>query len=210
MRAGLILEDHRDTADRVERLLVRAFPSLQVTRAETLAEAREALQMHPDIALIDLELPDGSGLDLVRLLVEKVPTCLSVIMTLYGDDQHLFPALREGAKGYLLKSDTDEAVMQNLGGIANGEPPLSASVARRILDHFTVPPTDDPKLSPRERETLILVAKGFRVTEVARQMGVATSTAQSFVKSIYQKLAISSRAEAALEAARRGLIGSGV
>ncbi|MFT3755956.1 MAG: response regulator transcription factor [Pseudoxanthomonas sp.] len=99
--------------------------------------------------------------------------------------------------------------MQALRGIANGEPPLSASIARRLLRVFgNEEPAEEPaqKLSPRESETLALIAKGYKIAEVATALGISANTAHEFVKNVYRKLKVNSRAEATLEAARRGLV----
>lgn len=210
MKNGLVLEDHREMAQRMAALLAEAFPGITVTVAGSLSQARAAIHPALDIALLDLELPDGSGLDLIRDLLAGAPACRPIVMSLYGDDRHLFPALRAGALGYLLKSDPQERVVQSLQQSVAGEPPLSPAVALRILGFFSDGARQQPDetLSPRELEILTLVAKGYKVPEVAGLLGVAISTTQSYIKRIYQKLSISSRAEAALEAARRGLVGT--
>jgi len=207
---GLIVEDHRDTRERLVRLLGTAFEGIVVQAVDTLAAARTHIQPGLDIALLDIELPDGSGLSLIPELLAGAPGCRPVVMSTYGDDQHLFPALRAGAKGYLLKADPDARMIASLHQAAVGEAPLSPAIAQRILGFFAegAKEKEDEVLSPRERETLILVAKGYKIPEVAAQLGIAQSTAQSFIKRIYQKLQISSRAEAAIEAARRGLVGT--
>lgn len=207
---GLIVEDHRDTRERLARLLGQAFPGIGLQAVACLAASHAHIRSGLDIALLDLELPDGSGLSLIPELLMRAPGCHIIIMSLYGDDQHLFPALRAGAQGYLLKSDADARVIAGLQQAAAGEVALSPAIAMRILGFFSdaAKEKEDTVLSPRERETLTLVAKGYKIPEVAVQLGVAQSTAQSFVKRIYQKLSISSRAEAAIEAARRGLVGT--
>lgn len=205
---GLIVEDHSATRERLTRLLAQAFPGIAIQSAASLAEAHPHIRPGLEIALLDFELPDGNSLSLLPELLIKAPMCNSIILSLYGDDQHLFPALRAGARGYLLKADSDEKLIAGLHQAAAGEASLSTAIASRILSFFADSAKEKPDtvLSPRERETLTLVAKGYKITEVAEQLGVAQSTAQSFVKRIYQKLHISSRAEAAIEAARRGLV----
>lgn len=207
---GLIVEDHRDTRERLTRLLGEAFAGITVQAVGTLAEAEPHIRPGLDMALLDLELPDGTSLSLIPSLLASAPGCHTIIMSMYGDDQHLFPALRAGAQGYLLKADPDARVIASLQQAARGEAPLSPAVALRILGFFSggAKEKEDEVLSRRERETLTLVAKGYKIPEVAAQLGIAQSTAQSFVKRIYQKLHISSRAEAAIEAARRGLVGT--
>jgi len=162
----------------------------------------------PDLALIDLGLPDGSGTRVIEVLASTAPDCQRVVTTIFADDVHLFPALRAGATGYLLKDQAPEQLARSLTGMLNGEPPLSPAIARRLLQTFA-PVASEPgeRLSPRERETLMLTAKGCRLHEVAEQLGVTRNTAAGYLKSVYRKLDVNSRAEATLEAVRRGLVG---
>jgi DNA-binding NarL/FixJ family response regulator len=214
MKSGLVIEDLPAPARWLSGVLAEAFPGIEVAMAASVAEAQQAIARHvPDIALVDLGLPDGSGLELIRLLTQLNPQCQCVITTIYADDLHLFPALRAGASGYLLKDQPTERVVAALRGVASGEPPLSPAIAQRLLrvfgqDQAGSADRDNP-LSIRERETLVLIAKGFKLPEVADQLGITRNTAAGFIKSIYRKLNISSRAEATLEAARMGLVNTG-
>ena len=211
MKSGLVLEDQATLAAWLRGTLEECFPGIRVTHADTLAAAlRHVERETPEIALVDLGLPDGSGLDLIRALSARATGCEIVVTTIYADDHHLFPALRAGANGYLLKDQPREKIVQALRGIANGEPPLSASIARRLLRTFSgesaAPRGDAPQLSARETETLALIARGYKIAEVAGMLGVSAHTAHEFVKNAYRKLKVGSRAEATLEAARRGLV----
>jgi DNA-binding NarL/FixJ family response regulator len=211
MRHGLVVEDLAASAQWLARVLAEAFPGIVAVTAESLQEARAAaLKTAPDIALIDLDLPDGSGVDLIREFTRAYPNCHCVVATMFADDRHLFPALRAGAQGYLLKDQQMERVVSALQAIGNGEPPLSPAIAQRLLrvfsDEQAQNSNDEARLTARERETLVLIAKGFRLPDVAQQLGVTRHTAAGFIKAIYRKLNISSRAEAALEAARMGLV----
>jgi DNA-binding NarL/FixJ family response regulator len=212
VQIGWVVEDLKAPAEWLARVLGTAFPDITVHRAASLAEARKLASRHPpDIALIDLGLPDGSGTELIRQFAAPPWRCQCVVTTIYTDDQHLFPALRAGACGYLLKDQPEDKVVQALRGIVGGEPPLSPVIAQRLLRVFGAQNEatgGDPeaRLSNRERETLILIAKGYRLPEVATQLGVSRNTAAGFIKGIYRKLNISSRAEATLEAARMGLV----
>jgi DNA-binding NarL/FixJ family response regulator len=212
MHNGLVVEDLPAPAQWLASVLSEAFPEIDVAMAASLAQGRAAIgERSPDIALIDLGLPDGSGIDLIREIAAKHPRCHCVVTTIYADDRHLFPALRAGACGYLLKDQPKERVLQALRGIVGGEPPLSPVIAQRLLRAFGGPANTanaepEIRLSNRERETLVLIAKGYKLPEVAEQLGVTRNTAAGFVKSIYRKLNVSSRAEATLEAARLGLV----
>ena len=211
MRHGLVVEDLAASAQWLARVLSEAFPGIEASTADSLQAARAAaLKTAPDIALIDLDLPDGSGVDLIREFSRAYPACRSVVATIFADDRHLFPALRAGAQGYLLKDQPMDRVVAALQAIGGGEPPLSPAIAQRLLRVFSDEQNqgalEEARLTARERETLVLIAKGFRLPDVAQQLGVTRHTAAGFIKAIYRKLNISSRAEAALEAARMGLV----
>jgi DNA-binding NarL/FixJ family response regulator len=205
----LIVEDYRETREWLGAMVREAFPEAAVTEAANMAEGRtRAAGRRFNLALVDISLPDGSGIDLVREIVDRSPETYCVMATIHDDDRHLFPALQAGALGYLLKDQPRDRLIVQLRGIVRGEPPLSPAIARRILEHFQQdrPPADAGDLSEREREVLALVAKGYSRGEVAGMLGITANTAAGYLKNVYRKLNISSRAEAALEAARRGLI----
>lgn len=213
MNNALVVEDQATLAQWLAETLREAFPGIVVGLATTLGAARsEVARRVPDIALVDLGLPDGSGIDLIREIAMLHPGCHCIVSTIYADDQHIFPALRAGASGYLLKDQSRDKIVQSLRGIAGGEPPLSAAIARRLLRIFgdasapTPASGSEQQLSPRERETLALIAKGCKLPDVAQHLGVTRNTAAGFIKNVYRKLKISSRAEATLEAARMGLV----
>jgi len=163
------------------------------------------------LALVDLGLPDGSGLDLIGKIRQRCPATPVVVVTVHDDDEHLFAALAAGAEGYLLKEQSDDMLVMQLRLWAEGQPPLSPRMATRILSHFREVPTRNSTkefvtLTPRETDVLACIGRGLRVHEAAQHLGIAESTVTSYVKSIYEKLNINSRAEAALEATRRGLV----
>jgi DNA-binding NarL/FixJ family response regulator len=171
--------------------------------------------MRFDIALIDLGLPDGRGVDVVTRLRDMQPEAQSVVVTIHDDDEHLFPALQAGAYGYILKEQPRELIAEQLQRISQGEPPLSPSIARRVIAHFTAAAQSlarkstvpSAHLTDRETEVLLRVGKGFTLPEIATQLGLSRHTIADYVKQIYRKLNVSSRAEAALEAQRMGLFG---
>ena len=173
------------------------------------------------LILVDLELPDGNGMELLAELSAYPAT--KIVTTLYSDDDHLFPALQCGADGYLLKEDRFEVLVEELQKIVRGQPPLSPAVARRLLTHFRTsesvpggaPPQapapapavlDHERLTPRESEVLTYLSKGFTIKEIASLMGIKWFTVNDHIKSIYRKLNVSSRAEAAVLASKQGLV----
>jgi DNA-binding NarL/FixJ family response regulator len=223
-RRGLIVEDQADTRAWLVRMLSVAVDSIAISEAATFQAARDWIAAQPriaaepdvhavhDIALIDIGLPDGNGIDLIRMLADGHPQILPVVTTIYDDDAHLFDAIAAGAKGYLLKDQHADTLVDYLHRIDAGEPPLSPSIAQRMLAHFSRRGTMDPNadaeaaLTPRELDILRLLGRGLRVAEAARVLGLTPHTVAGYVKTVYRKLNLSSRAEAAIEAMRRGLV----
>lgn len=209
IRRALVVEDQPATRQWLRRVLEGAFPGIEVVEAGTLARGREHVGEQPvDLALIDLDLPDGSGISLIKELNLSSPSTRTVVATIYDDDEHVFPALRAGATGYLLKEQPQDILMAMLRRIVSGEPPLSPAIARRVLRFFAPTEAASPPehLAPREEEVLRLIAKGYKLSEVGEMLEVSRNTAAGYLKSVYRKLNISSRAEATLEATRRGLV----
>ncbi len=209
MKTALILDDVADSQTWLSQALGTAFPGLVMHCTGSLAEARAWLAAHPapDIALIDLGLPDGSGVSLIAELNRRAPKTLCIVASIFDDNEHLFPALRAGAQGYLLKDQPLTQIVELLKGIAAGSPPLSPAIARKLLGHFQ--PAPQPELEPlteRETEVLRYIAKGMTLPETARILGISAHTISGYVKNIYRKLNISSRAEAAMTARNLGLI----
>jgi DNA-binding NarL/FixJ family response regulator len=215
---ALVLEDQDETREHLLAALGSAYPGIDARGARTLRDARAILDppgggvWTPDLALVDLVLPDGSGIDLLRQISDRGGDTRAVVVTIYADDGHLFDAIAAGACGYLLKDMGREDLVRYLLRLEEGETPLSPAIARRMLGYFRDQPRradlEEPlaALTPRETEVLRLIGRGLRSGEAAKVMGVAEQTVAGYVKAIYRKLNICSRAEAALEAARRGLV----
>mgnify|MGYP000961762864 CR=1 FL=1 len=206
---ALVVDDLASSRDWLAQAAARAFPGIAIVTAATLAEAFASCDPPPPLALVDLGLPDGSGVRLIEHLHPLGTLC--VVATVFDDDAHLFPALHAGAQGYVLKDRTPEDLADMLRRIADGQPPLSPSIARRLLRHFQPLPVaaeavDAPALTPRETEVLRLIAKGLSVAEAADLLALSRHTVAGYLKDIYRKLSVGSRAEATLEAMRRGLI----
>ncbi len=217
MQCALVVDDLPAVRAGFVDLLRETYPQARIFEAGRMAEAMHILQHEAvDLLLVDLGLPDASGLELIRALAEQRPQARSVVVTIFDDDDHLFPALQAGAFGYLLKDRPKIELRAQLRRIQDGEPPLSPSIARRMVQHFArlnaAPTTNDQEreeqiaLTERESEVLQLVGKGYTLPEIAGQLGLSRHTVADYVKQIYRKLNISSRAEAALEAVRRGLV----
>jgi DNA-binding NarL/FixJ family response regulator len=216
MRNILVVEDHTDQRKWWVEHLDEIFPESLVSDVETIAEARELLERGQfTLAILDINLPDGSGIDLLREISLKSPDTYSVICSIYDDEKHIFAALRSGARGYLLKDQPRDQQLKQLKEIIHGQPPLSPGVARRILEYFSSeisPNIDDDvvHLSNREKEVLTLIAKGYSRPEVAKLLSLTLNTVSGYTKAIYQKLNITSRAEAVIEALKLGLIDTNI
>ncbi len=213
----LVVEDQADTREFLRASLQTTFPGVTVFAAATLRETkawldervREKGRQPLRLAVIDLGLPDGSGVEIVRYLARVEPEVLSVVVTIYDDDIYLFEALAAGASGYIVKGDDSNLTVDLLKRIDSGEPPLSPSIAHRLIAHFRQSAkvsSAEVELSPRETETLTLLARGLTVAEAAREMGLSAQTVAGYVKAIYQKLHVSNRVEATREAIRLGLV----
>lgn len=213
MRRALVVDDLGESRDWLRGIVTGAFAEAEVTEAHGVRAAMEAIRRTEfDVALIDLGLPDGDGLDVLRALKRASPATMAIVTTVMAGDAQIVAALSAGADGYLLKGEAQETVARQLAQIAEGVPALSPSIARRIMRHFRqTGPTSEPEatLSARERDVLSLIARGLRVVDAASALDVAPSTVASHVKSIYRKLGISTRAEATLHATRMGLIEDG-
>ncbi len=212
MKIALILEDMPESQEMLREVAQTAFPNIKVYCVADIASGMDMLnRYHFDLALIDLSLPDGSGTTVVQALSTRFPHCMIVVATLFDDDDHLFPALRAGAQGYLLKDEAPEELVKQLRGINEGHPPLSPSIARRLLSHFRVAPEkqqtkEEIQLTQREREVLSALARGITIANIGDELGISRYTVGDHVKNIYRKLNITSRAEAALQAKNMGLL----
>jgi DNA-binding NarL/FixJ family response regulator len=217
---ALIVEDLDEPRQWLAELLPQALPSVQrVDTAANLAQARALMGQHAyGLALVDWHLPDGNSEGLIAQLCAARPGAVVIVATIHDDDAHVFPALRAGAAGYILKSQPSAVVRAQLQRLEQGEPALSPSIALRVLQHFRglgAPGAPDntarnshaeTPLTDREQDVLRLIGKGYKVAEVAQLLSITGNTVSSYIRDIYRKLGISSRAEAAMEAARRGLV----
>ena len=211
MKIAMIVEDMPESQQMLREVVSTAFPGIHTYCAFDVAGALKMIrQFQFDLVLIDLSLPDGEGGTVIEAVSARFPESVIVVATIFDDDSHLFPALRAGTQGYLLKDEEPELLVKQLQGIRECRPPLSPAVARRILTHFHEEELRQANaqevLSPREREVLGQLARGISITTIAQEMGISHHTVGDHVKNIYRKLNISSRAEAALQARNMGLM----
>ncbi len=205
----LLVEDHPAAAEWLSACLREVFPGSELVHAPDVTSAkREIAATTFDLALVDIGLPDGSGLDVINAITARQGETYIIVSTIYDDDATLFKALKNGARGYILKDRDRDKIVSYLKGITAGEVALSAPMAEKMVMHFNAkgPTLPGPPLAPREEQVLASIARGQSVAETASALGVSTNTAKSYVKSIYSKLGISSRAEATAHAIRRSLV----
>lgn len=181
-------------------------------QADRLAQARRALRDQvPDVLIVDLGLPDGSGLDLIVDARVLQPPPAIMVLTVFGDEQKLIRAIERGARGYLLKDEPAIGLVEAIEQLRTGGAPISPAIARHLVARMLQPVSAAPEreaspLTPREIEVLRLSAKGYNHAEVARLLDLSAHTVASYTRRIYEKLEVNSRTEAVYEAARLGLL----
>ncbi|WP_266171362.1 response regulator transcription factor [Dyella subtropica] len=183
------------------------------TRAEGLAMLEGPAA---DVLLVDLGLPDGSGIDVIHAAVQRWTRCSVMVSTNFGDETHVIRSIEAGASGYLLKDSSPARIVDEIRSLASGGSPISPIIARQVLARFRqtkvsaasqpMASNEAPPLSAREKEVLELITKGFMTNEIAKLMELSPFTVRSFVRRIYTKLKVTSKAEAIYEARNLGLL----
>jgi len=218
MARVLIVEDDAAFRSRYAQMLSHD-PEFEVVAS--VGSGGEGLAMldlrKPDVLLVDLGLPDISGIEVIRHASQTLPKCECMVVTVFGDEEHVLASIEAGAAGYLLKDASEENFLAGIRELINGGSPISPIIARRLLKRFQAESSNGPAetvdgnasgvaLSEREKEILLLASKGFNYPEMGKLMGISPHTVTSHVKKIYRKLAVHSRGEAVFEANRMGLI----
>jgi len=209
----LLVEDDPATRERLADI-VRTAPALQLCAA--LGDRQGALDWlaaneAPRVLLADLELPDGSGIDVIRAARQASPATEAMVISVFGDEAHVVAAIEAGATGYLLKDSSAEEIGTAILKLIAGESPISASIARHLLRRFQpaakeTPAQPAPRFTPREMDVLQLIAKGLSYARIADTLSMSANTVPSYVKQIYRKLEVNSRGEAVFEAMQLGLL----
>jgi DNA-binding NarL/FixJ family response regulator len=218
-----IVEDDLSFQATLQRALL-ACPDMQhAGAAGTRAEGLALLQGPPvDVLLVDLGLPDGSGIDVIRAAVSHWPGCNVMVSTNFGDETNVMRSIEAGAAGYLLKDSSPIKIVDEIRSLASGGSPISPIIARQVLAHFRQGSvrgaasaladthlSHDPGqsvLSAREKEVLDFITKGFTAHEIAKLMALSHFTVRTFVRRIYSKLKVTSKAEAIYEARNQGIL----
>lgn len=213
------VEDGALMQEKLRNMLVLGFPQAQLSAFQTLATAMAFASDEPqDFWLVDLGLPDGTGIELIRLVRDVYPLTLILVITVFGDADNIVRSIQAGANGYLLKEDMqkDASLLPTIEAIRDGGTPLSPLIASRLLSRMQVMPATatpaaptalpDHGLTPREVELLQLLSRGYTYAEAAELMQVGLGTVQTNIKRIYTKLAVNSRTQAIFEARTMGAL----
>ncbi len=204
----MIVEDDPTVLQRFTRMIVNSAHFQLMFTCNNVATAIKALnefQDQTDVLLVDLGLPDGSGLEVIQLAAHLRPQMPIMVISVFGDEKHVIAAIEAGASGYILKDDDHTEVEQAILQLCAGGSPISPAVASHLLKRLR-PETEAVKLTKTELEVLRMIAKGFTAQEVAEMKSVSYHTITSHIKNIYGKLHITSRAEAVHEAVKRHLL----
>jgi DNA-binding NarL/FixJ family response regulator len=203
----LVVDDHA-----VVREGLRAFLELQdgIDVAGEAADGEEAIalaeRLRPDVVLMDLVMPQLDGLAAMRALRERVPAARVIVLTSFADDDRLLPALRAGAAGYLLKNAQPQELARAVRAAHAGEALLDPLVAARLVDALRGEKDPLDRLTPREREVLELIGRGFPNKRIARELGLSEKTVKTHVGHVLAKLGVTDRTQAAVVAVRAGLV----
>ncbi|MDQ6714983.1 MAG: response regulator transcription factor [Actinomycetota bacterium] len=205
----LVADDHPIVRAGLTALL-SSLPGVEVVAvAATGREAvRDAVSTRPDVAVLDLQMPDLDGLAATRELARVAPDVAVLILTMFEDDDSVFAAMRAGARGYLVKGAEQDEIARAISAVAAGEAIFGPGVAQRVLGFFSAPPPASgpfPELTARELEILNLLAGGLSNGSIAQRLGVAQKTVANTVSTIFTKLRVAGRPEAIVRARDAGL-----
>jgi DNA-binding NarL/FixJ family response regulator len=212
--SAIVVDDDVILRRRLSAILAGAGDFIVLGEAGTVAEALGLVSREPQLALVDLGLPDGHGIEVIAALRERAPEAKALVISVFEDRASVLGAFRAGADGYLLKDTPDDQMLAHVRETVAGETPISARAAGHLLSFVRAeqrqkPAEDAPSLSPREKELLEYLARGLARKEVAREMGISHFTVGEYLQSIYRKLSVNSRGEAVYEALRARLIDLG-
>jgi len=213
MASVLVVEDDQHIRKRLTCAVAR-HPALTVCAESGFHDEGMALLVahKPDVLLIDLGLPDGDGVNLIRV-ANGLGNTESIVVTVFGDETHVMRAIEAGATGYLLKNTGVDDVGESIMEMLNGGAPISPAISRYLLQFFrqkkqqvAVQQDTLPRLTKRELEILIHISKGLNYEEIAGVLNISYNTVSTHIKRVYRKLHVSSRSEAVYEAEQLGLI----
>jgi len=194
-----IVEDNKTTREGMEKMINLSSDYRCVCSCSTAEEALSLLPQHkPEVVLMDIQLPNMSGVECVAQLKELLPSTQVVMVTVYEDPDRIFRALRAGASGYLLKRSVADQVLNAIRDVLQGGVPMSSEIARKVIAYFQQKDTaaaEVEKLSAREREVLDLVVQGLSNKEIVDRLSITIDGVRWHLRNIYQKLHVHSRTE---------------
>jgi NarL family two-component system response regulator LiaR len=205
----LIADDHAVVREGL-RTLINTEPGMRVIgEAQDGNEAiQQCVSLQPDVLLLDMVMPHKSGLEVIDAIRQENPRARILVLTSFASDDVVFPAIKSGALGYLLKNSSPQRLLQAIRDVYKGEPSMSPAIAKKLMLEMQrpteLPPTDDP-LTVREVEVLRLLAQGLTNQEIAAKLVIGEGTVRTHVSNILSKLHLANRTQAALYALREGL-----
>lgn len=205
----LIADDHAIVREGL-RTLIGTEPGLVVVgeAIDGVEAVQKACNLKPDLILLDMVMPRMNGLEAIREIKRECPEVHILVLTSFSDDEMVFPAIKAGAIGYLLKNTTPEMLLQAIRDVQQGKPSMSPDIASKLMLELQrpsdLPPTEEP-LTEREMDVLRLVAQGLKNQEIAKSLVISVGTVRTHVSNILAKLHLANRTQAALYALREGL-----
>ena len=209
----IVVEDDPRMRDRLQASFEASDAITVMAWAATAAQGISAVEAQtPDVLLVDLGLPDASGITVIERAHKLHPACDIMVVTVFGDQRNVLASIEAGATGYLLKDDSDTDYVASILDLRAGGSPITPIIARQLLQRLQPEAAPEGQasatsiLSPRENEVLNLLSRGFSYQEIARLLEVSPHTVGTYVKRLYEKLQVRSRGEAVFEAQRMGLL----
>ncbi len=204
----LITDDHAVVREGL-RTLIKTEPGMAVVgeAADGVEAVKMACELKPDVILMDMAMPRMDGLEAIQKIKEGCPEMRILVLTSFSDDETVFPAIKAGALGYLLKNTSPDRLLSSIREVYKGNPSMSPDIASKLMGELqrksNLPPTDEP-LTEREMDVLKLVAQGMTNQGIADQLVISEGTVRTHVSNILSKLHIANRTQAALYALREG------
>lgn len=198
----LIVEDHKEVREAVEYLIKKETDYRVIGSYEKGMEALDRLSvLKPQIMLVDLGLPDMSGIDLISFVKENNPDIEILVLTVFDDNENVFRSIKAGARGYILKDNIFEDLLPAVEDLIAGGAPLSPKISRKVIEEFNKQAkvnstSSEYDLTDREQEILNLVAKGDNYTDIAEHLGISFNTVKTHMKNIFRKLEVKSKVQA--------------
>ena len=205
----LIADDHTLFREGLVALL-DSIPEIEVLA--TVEDGKKAIEtaaeLQPDVILMDIQMPKLNGIEATRRIIQASPQVGIIVVTMFEDDDSVFAAMRAGARGYILKGADQNDMLRAIRAVANGEALFGPSIATRLMNFLNPPKADVeeafPELTDREREILNLIAQGLNNAEIAKKLTISLKTVRNHVSNIFNKMQVTDRVQAAIQARKAG------